>query len=77
MWRPAQDVTSTLCEGHVFKAHNLSVSAVRGQKVNSPVLLSANRGSMFERVESQNELLQKVYTPRQVRDAASVNITSG
>lgn len=53
-------------EGYTYNAHNLSVSALRGQKVNAPVLLSANKRSMFETVSISRNVLDAVYTPRKV-----------
>ena len=57
---------TTFKEGHVFNAYNLTVSPLRGQKVNAPALLSANKQSRFEKISANEHILNSVYQPRQV-----------
>ena len=66
IWKPTHDVMSLFKEGYVFNAYNLTASQLRGQKVNAPVLLSASKRSMFEKITVSKEMLEGVYKPRKV-----------
>ncbi|XP_040196374.1 breast cancer type 2 susceptibility protein isoform X2 [Rana temporaria] len=68
IWRPLPDLVSLLKEGCHFKIYQLATSHPKCKADTAAVQLTATKKTQFQQLQSSQDILEQIYTERQVTD---------